>query len=181
MAKVSVPPTASENRPEPAQIGEVKTRILFDWSAPLRVFKPLNRADFRRLVIWSIVLGLVLIFFKEFFLALALFAVLFFSYVMGTVPPENTRHRITESGITTLGHTYLWRELRSFYFAAKGDYTVLHVETAVRPSRLSLIVAGIDRNQLGYTLSYYLPHREVPSAGILEKLAERAARVLNLA
>ncbi len=154
---------------------------ILEWSAPLRVFKPLNRDNFRRLVVWCLLLGIVLIFFKEFFLALAVFSLLFFSYVMGTVPPQVIQHRISENGITTAGHTYLWRELRDFYFTERLGQTILNVETSVRPARLSLILQSVERNQVEGVLSRFIPHREESPRSFFETLTERAAELLNLA
>lgn len=173
--------TAQVTAGQEQSIPEAANSPILEWSAPLRVFKPLNRDNFKRLVVWCLLLGIVLIFFKEFVLALAVFSLLFFSYVMGTVPPQVIQHRISENGITTAGHTYLWRELRDFYFTEKLGQMILNVETSVRPTRLSLILQSVERNQVEGILSRFVPHREESPRSFFEVVTEKAAEILNLA
>lgn len=168
-------PAPQQSFPDPGP------KFLIEWSAPLRPFKPLNRDNFRRLIIWSIVVGLVLIFFKEFILTLTIFSLLFFSYVMGTVPPQIVRHSISGSGVSSAGHTYLWRELRDFYFMQRLGTTVLVVETSVRPQRLNLVLQDVERTKIDSIISGYLPHREEAPKKLFDNLAEKAAQLLNLA
>lgn len=157
------------------------SKVLLEWSSPLRPFKPLNKDNFKRLVIWSIVLGLILIFFKEFALTLTIFALLFFSYVMGTVPPQVVNHRISTSGVSSVGHTYLWRELRDFYFTQRLGMTMLVLETAVRPQRLNLVLQDVEKEKIENIFSSYLPHREEAPKKFFDNLTEKAAQLLNLA
>ena len=165
---------------QPSPAGS-ESKTLLEWTAPMRVFKPLDKGNFRRLIIWCILASLVLIFFREFVLVLAIFSLLFFSYVMGTVPPQMINHRITENGVTTAGHTYLWRELRDFYFVDKLGQTVLTIETATRPARLTLILQSVEKNQVEGVLSPFLPHRELAPKSTLDSLTDKAAQLLNLA
>jgi len=168
--------------PEPQQgLPDSGSKYLLEWSAPLRPFKPLNKDNFKRLIIWSIVVGLVLIFFKEFILTLTIFALLFFSYVMGTVPPQMVKHLISSNGVSSAGHTYLWRELRDFYFTQRLGMTILVVETAVRPQRLNLVLQDVERSKVENVLSGYLPHREETPKKLFDNLTEKAAQLLNLA
>lgn len=158
-----------------------ETRVLLQWSAPMRVFKPLDLANFRRLIVWSVLLSLILIFFKEFVLVLAIFSLLFFSYVMGTVPPAMIVHRIGKSGITTAGHSYLWSELKDFYFVERVRQPVLVVETTLRPSRLVMVLEGVERTQVESILTPFIPFRAEAPRGTLDSLTERLAEFLNLA
>lgn len=175
-AKVQIDDLNSQQAPI-----DSNSKVLLEWSSPLRPFKPLNKDNFKRLIIWSIVLGLVLIFFKEFILTLTIFALLFFSYVMGTVPPQVVNHRISISGVSSVGHTYLWRELRDFYFTQRLGMTILVLETAVRPQRLNLVLQDVDRSRVENVLSSYLPHREEVPKRLFDNLTEKAAQLLNLA
>ena len=166
---------------QPADSDHIEVKSLLEWSAPLRVFKPLDRENFTRLVVWSLVLSLVLIFFKEFVLVLAIFALLFFSYVMGTVPPQVIKHRITENGLTTAGHAYLWSELKDFYFIKRLGQTILMADTSVRPARLILVLQGVGQEEVKKTLSPFISYREEVPRGTLDSLTEKAAQLLNLA
>ena len=173
---------AQITNPEPQQsLPDSNSKFLVEWSSPLRPFKPLNKDNFKRLIIWAIVVGLVLIFFKEFILTLTIFALLFFSYVMGTVPPQIVKHWISGNGISSAGHTYLWRELRDFYFTQRLGVTILVVETSVRPQRLNLVLQDVDRSKVENVLSSYLPHREEMPKKLFDNLTEKAAQLLNLA
>ena len=173
---------AQITNPEPQQsLPDYNSKFLVEWSSPLRPFKPLNKDNFKRLMIWSIVVGLVLIFFKEFILTLTIFALLFFSYVMGTVPPQVVKHLISSSGVSSAGHTYLWRELRDFYFIQRLGMTILVVETSVRPQRLNLVLQDVEKSRVENILSSYLPHREEVPKKFLDNITERAAQLLNLA
>lgn len=160
---------------------KAETKTLLEWSAPARVFKPLNHGNFQRLIVWAVLLSLVLIFFKEFFLVLAIFSLIFFSYVMGTVPPQTIKHRISENGVTSAGHNYLWRELRDFYFIERVGKSVLIVETSLRPSKLIMVLEGIDEHQVTSILSAFLPFREEVPRGTFDSVTEKAAELLNLA
>lgn len=170
-------PTAASTQNTP----EVTYKVLLEWKSPMRPFKQLDKNNFKRLVLWAVLLALVLVFFREFVLALTLFALLFFAYVMGTVRPGEVKHVITENGVTSAEHTYLWSELKDYFFTNKLGEDILNIETKVMPAKLQLILRGIDKNMLAQIMSQKIPQREQPPYTMFDSLSEKAAQLLNLA
>lgn len=166
----------------PEELSKKKeSKTLLEWKAPVRVFKKRERKYFANWGLGILALGLVLIFFKQFLLLGAILALFFLSYALGTVPPEKINHKITTSGITSGGKSYLWKELRDFYFTEKYGVPILNVSTKMTfPARLILLLQGVEKKEVEDVLATYLPFREVPPSSLLDKAADFAATKLKL-
>ena len=139
---------------------EVKT--LLEWESPSRPFKRRDTKYFLNLGLIILVLAAILLFVQEFLLIGVLLALLFVSYVLGTIEPDRMEHKITNQGITTGNRSYLWNELNDFWFTDKHGSHILNVGTKLRfPGRLLMIVPFIDREKVKETLVKYIPFREV--------------------
>lgn len=99
---------------------------------------------------------------------------------MGTVQPPVVKHRITESGVTTLGQTYVWSDLRGFYFSHVSGYTVLSIQSPLRSHKLNLVLQGVDKDKVKEKLSKFLSHYEEPPKSFLGMLTEKVGHLLNL-
>lgn len=150
---------------------EVKT--LFEWESPSRPFKRRDAKYFTNLAIIIFVLAAILLFVQEFLLIGVLLALLFVSYVLGTVEPDKMDHKITTQGVTTGNRSYLWNELSDFWFNEKYGETVLNVGTKIRfPARLLVLVPFMDREKVKDILVEYLPFREVAPTSWMDQTVD---------
>jgi hypothetical protein len=150
---------------------ELKT--LFSWKAPLRIFKKRDKKYFTNLSLFVFLICLVLIFLKEFFLVAVIVALLFLTYANATIEPEVLEHKITTQGLSVGGRTYLWEELREFWFVRKGEQALLNVDTVLRfPARLFVVVREGEIEEVKKLLSRYLSFREEPKISWLDRLSE---------
>lgn len=166
-------------------VNETPNEVFLEWEAPVRVF--IKRDEkYTRTVIWILLaIGLVLVFFKEFLLYAVFLSLAFVSFVLRTVPPQSVGHKITEHGLTSGNHSYLWKELRDFWFTEKGDFWILNVDTNLRfPPRLFLIVPKKDKNltqeKLIATLSKFIAYREIPQENFVDRVFDAVSQKFNL-
>ncbi len=160
-----------EDKTPPDSPKEVKT--LLEWESASRPFKRRDAKYFTNLAIIIFVLAAILLFVQEFLLIGVLLALLFVSYVLGTVEPEKMDHKITTQGITTGNRSYLWNELNDFWFSEKYGETVLNVGTKIRfPARLLVLVPFIDREKVKDILVEYLPFREVAPTSWMDQTVD---------
>jgi hypothetical protein len=123
----------------------------------------------------------VLVFFKEFLLVGVILALVFVAYVNSSIKPEEFEHKITNQGLTSGGHTYLWEELREFWLIKKDGKTVLNVDTKVRfPGRLFIVLNDDVVGEVKKTLSKYLPFREEPKTTWLDRMTDWFSQKLQL-
>ena len=73
-------------------------RVLFEWMAPERAFQRRDRDFWITAIAILVLVAVILIFIKEFFLIIALGSILFLFYVLSTVPPENIKNKLTNRG-----------------------------------------------------------------------------------
>lgn len=176
-------PTRKESTPEKVEktTKMVELKTLLEWVAPIRPFKRRDRKYFTTIISLVAVLALILIFIREFLLIGVIFSVLFVTYVLATVEPEKTKHKITTHGVTTADQTYPWEELGDFWFTKKFDSTVLNINTKARfPGRLFLIIEEAEREKVRKILTEYLPFRETPPENLVDKISESLASKFSL-
>ncbi len=159
----------------PVQNNQVKNsslKTLLSWSAPNRLFKRRSREYFTTILAIAFLLGVILFFFKEWFLIMVVVAFVFVTYVMGTIPPENVEHKITNRGIITGEKNYRWNELGRFWLTQKDEQNLLFLETSESfPKRLILLLGEIEPKKVKKLLLEYLPYEE-PAKTWMEKAGE---------
>lgn len=156
-----------------------KVKELFSWQAPSRIFIPRDKKWFTNIFLIVLIISVVLLFIREFILIGVAMSVTFVSYMLATVPPEEIDNKITNHGVTTAGHSYLWAELADFWLVKKYGKTLLHINTLVGfPGRLSLIVNESDEEKIKDILAQYIPYREVPETKWSEKFTEKVISTL---
>ena len=132
-------------------------KTLLEWESAVRPFKKRSREYFTTLGAIVLLLAIILIFLKEWFLILVVIALSFMVYVMGTIPPQSTTHKITNRGVVTGDRNYLWVELERFWFTQKWEQKVLNIDTAgLFSGRLMLLVNPADEAKIKTLLSEYL-------------------------
>jgi hypothetical protein len=160
-------------RPEPL-------RILLEWEAPVRVFRRRGREFFSTLGAIVFLVTVILVFLKEWFLIGAIIAMSFMVYILSTIPPENTKHKITNRGIATAGADYPWDLLSRFWFTIDSGQKTLHIETKINyPRRLIMLLGETDQENVKKIISDYLPMEE-PDKGWSDKASDLLKRVVPL-
>lgn len=156
-----------------------KVKELFSWIAPSRIFIPRDKKWFTNIFIIVLIVGVILLFLREFMLIGVVFAVTFVGYVLATVPPQEVGNKITSHGLTTAEHSYVWNELADFWFSKKYGEFLLNINTVIGfPGRLTMIVKEYDIEKIKNLLADYLPFREFPETRWTEKLTEKVVSKL---
>lgn len=160
-------------------------KVLLEWRSPARVFVPKDERYVRTVVGALVVIGAFTIFFQQLLLYAVFLALGFVSYVLRSVPPEEVEHKVTEFGLTSGNHSYLWRELKDFWFTQNRGFAVLNIDTGLRfPPRLFLLLSEgekvVTREKIIQTLSGHLPYRELPQENFVDKIFDNLSRRFNL-
>ena len=145
--------------------------LILEWQAPSRPFKQRKRQYFSTVITIVLLLSLILFFAGQILPIAVVVAVAFLAYVMATIPPHTITHQITTYGIRTDTELYYWEELGRFWFEKKHNDTVLFIECARFPNRLSLLVGTADQTDLREILSEVLLEEKPPLTQV-EKIAE---------
>ena len=133
-------------------------KSLLIWEAPERTFKRRDKDFWITAIAILVLVSVILIFVKEFFLIVALGSALFLYYVLSSVPPGMITNRITNRGVYFGDLFYPWSDLARFWFKKSVDNQVLYFETQLRfPREVSLIVDGLDTDELKELLLTQLP------------------------
>lgn len=158
---------------------EIKT--LLTWKSPSRPFKRRNRDYFTTIAAIVFLIGVILIFIKEFLLIGVMLAIMFVSYVLATVEPEEVEHEITTEGITSGGKSYLWTELREFYFNERWGSKILNVNTKLKfPGRLIILLGNANEEEIKKEIGKYLSYREKPIVTWIDKSADWLSKKVPL-
>ncbi len=156
-------------------------RTLLEWDAPARPYKKPHSSYYRTIAIIVILVILVALFMREFILIGVILSFCFVIYVLGFVPPEDVKYKISTQGITIGEHFYFWSDLESFWFTKKGDSTLLNVLTHLRfPAQLIIMLGSLEENQVKDTLGKYLPYHEIAPQSFIDKWGERLQRYFPL-
>ena len=149
----------------------VELKSLLKWEAPVRPFKKRDREYYTTIAAIVFLLAVILLFLKEWLLIAVMVALMFVAYVLATVPPENTSHEITTLGLVVSGKSYLWKELRRFWFSRKWSETILHLDTNLKfPGRLMLLLGGIPEARVKELLEKQIQY-EVPEKTFMDRSA----------
>jgi len=167
------PSTFKTKATKPSEVTVVPSPVkeLLVWKAPTRPFKKRNREYFSTIAAIVFLLAVILLFIKEWLLIAVVIALMFVSYVLATVPPEEVVHKITNRGVVTGEKTYKWDWLARFWFTKKWDCEILHVETKlVFPRQLQLILKGKTKEGVKKIVEKYLLF-EKPRKTAMDKAA----------
>ncbi|MBU3957154.1 hypothetical protein KKI19_02695 [Patescibacteria group bacterium] len=136
-------------------------KTLLAWTASERPFKRRSREYFTTIGAIVFLIGVILLFLKEWLLIVVIIALMFVAYIMSTVEPRKVEHKITNEGIVTGGRRYRWGELGRFWFTEKWGEKVLHTETLFgMPRQLLMLLGETKEEQVKKILSDYLPFEE---------------------
>jgi hypothetical protein len=123
-----------------------------------------------------ILLGIILVFVKEFLLMAVIIAFVFVFYVFSTVQPGEVEHRITTRGVISGGRSYTWENLGFFWFTEKWGEEILSIQRVFGlGGRLMMLLGkgttGTTKEKMRGVLKNYLVE-ETPEPTYLDKTAK---------
>lgn len=157
-------------------------KVLLEWRAPLRIFKPRDKKFFRTILTIALVLVLILLFLREFIFIGAILAIIFIIYVLSTVPPEEVKHKVTTQGLSFAGHDYNWLEIRDFSFSRKGDADILNIilYTGISRKLPFILSEKVKKEDVRRILSKKIKFMENPREDLLDQLSAKVAKKFSL-
>ncbi len=136
-------------------------KALLSWQSDARPFKKRSAQYFLTVGMIAVFFSLLAILVRELIVVLVIVAVVFVSYVLALVKPDKIYHKISRSGLTSGNHSYLWSDLRSFWFTKKAGFELLVVETNLKfPGRLIIVLEGVAAQAVKNWLKKYIEFRE---------------------
>lgn len=151
----------------------IQREILYKWTAPMRSFQKLDKKKFWSIAIAVLALFVVLAILGQYGLMLAIAALMFLVYVLGTIPPENVNHLVTTLGVETIEKQYKWERLGEYWFSEKDGQKLLNIDTRVAfPSRLIMLVGAKDMNEVHKLLKERLRYKDLRDQKAFDKLSE---------
>jgi hypothetical protein len=159
---------------------ELEEETLYHWSSPSHVFIPRGKKWLTYVVLITLLIILVLLFIREFFIIAPVLAVAFLAYVLASVPPTEIEHRFTSQGVVSGKHDYLWEELYDFWFTEKHGHTVLNIDSQIQfPGRIMLVIPEKDKEKIKNILIRYLPFREIPKTSWLDNFGDSLSNIFH--
>ncbi len=158
----------------------VELKTLLTWKSPARPFKKRDREYFTTIGAIVFLLAVILLFLKEWLLIAVIIALMFVAYILSSVPPEETEHKITTRGVFTGNRHYDWENLNKFWFSERWKQAILHVETKLRfPGQLTVLLGETDKEEIEKALSKYLT-LEQPEPTWMDNAADWLAKKVPL-
>lgn len=156
-------PAQKQNQPSTLKTKVVPLKVLLEWQAPARPFREKSKEAVTTIGAIIVLISIILVFLKEWFLIAVIIALAFFFYILSTVKPEMVLHKITNKGIVTGNKNYLWDQLLSFWFGKEGEQEILFVDGFERFNfHLMMLLNDKRREELKKILSDYLPEEKPP-------------------
>ena len=159
------------SRVAPGMYRPIPERTILEWKAPSRPFRKRNKQFFTTVLVIALLISLILFFSGQFLPIAMVFSVVFLNYVLAVIPPQNITHKITNFGMNVEGTFYPWELLGRFWFDKKHGSTLLHVETANFPGRLTLVILKENKQDITEILSEVLLLQK-PPLSTFEKMAK---------
>ncbi len=140
------------------------------WTAPSRPFKKRNKKYFSTVATIALLISLILGFAGQFAAITVVIAVAFLAYVLSVVPPQNVNYKITTWGVRVENNLNYWEELGRFWFTQKYEDTLLNIESARFPNRVTMLIGDQDQEVITAILSEVLLNQK-PEPTLYEKAA----------
>ena len=157
---------------EPITVDLNEEKILLEWRAPERSFQKRDKDFWITAIALLVLVSIILIFIKEFFLIITLVSILFLFYVLSTVPPALITNKITNRGIQFGDLRYRWDDLVKFNFKKSLSNETIQFETALRfPRQISLIINPLDKEKIKNIVVKRIPLVET-SPSFIDKLTK---------
>ncbi|MFA5026141.1 MAG: hypothetical protein WC503_06570 [Candidatus Shapirobacteria bacterium] len=147
--------------PENEELDLNEEKVLFSWEAAERSYQKKDKDFWVTAIAILILVSVILIFIKEFFLIMALISVLFLYYALSSVPPGLISNKLTNRGLYFGELRYEWKILRKFWFKKNMSSDTINFETDLRfPRMISLVINQKDTEKLKEIIIKRIPHLE---------------------
>ncbi|HWS48689.1 MAG TPA: hypothetical protein VN174_01395 [Candidatus Methanoperedens sp.] len=124
-------------------------KVLYEWEAAERAYQKKDKDFWVTAVAILILVSVILIFIKEFFLIMSLISVLFLFYALSSVPPGTIKNKLTNRGLYFGELKYEWKDLKKFWFKKSMSSDTINFATDLRfPRLITLVVNPKDINHL---------------------------------
>lgn len=167
-APYPTPPGIEMSEKFPGMVKPIPEKVIFSWTAPSRLFKTRTRKFYSTMITIVLLLSLILFFAGQVLPIAVILAAAFLTYVLSTIPPTQVVNQVTTYGIRQDKTIYYWEEMGRFWLDKKYGQSIVHIEIARFPNRLSLIVAPEDQEELQNLLSEVLLNQK-PEPTLYEK------------
>ncbi len=149
-------------------------RTYLEWQAPGRPFETHSKEYFINGFLIMIALEIIVfLVFKSFFLATAIFSLVFLWFALSFVPPHNFHYKITSEGVRVEDYFFIWEELYDFFFIKHNGKEVLYLTTKdFFTGELKVTLGDISPDEVKAVLLPYLPYREYVKPTFMEKSGE---------
>src|SRR3989338_3124498 len=127
----------------------IKEEVLLSWEAPERPFKKRDREYYTTIGVIVFLVSIILFFAGQFLPIAVVVSFAFLSYVLASVPPDNTLHKVTNKGIRSGGKVYTWSNLGRFWFTTRFQQHILNIEhNHAVFTKLMLLLGDQDKEEL---------------------------------
>ncbi len=164
---------------KPAREKTKAVKNLFRWQSFSRPYTKRGTKWFIYSGLLILIILLILLFVREFFIIAPVLAIAFVAYILATVPPELIESVITTQGINTSGASYIWEEFEDFWFVEKRGFTILNIDTYLPARRLLILVNRDDREKIREILVRYIPFRELPKTNWIDSAGDFLAHTFH--
>jgi hypothetical protein len=170
-----------ETTQDETQESQVRIKTILAWTAPGRPFQKKTKQYYATSLLIMLLVEVILFLFSQYLLMAVVLSLVFFAFVLASVPPKNFHYKISTEGVTIEDHFFLWQELYDFYFKKREGVDVVHVRThAFIPGELTLPLGELDREHIEQALLPFLPFRELVKPTFMEKSGDWLTKTFPL-
>lgn len=147
-------------------------KILLEWESPARPFKKRDRDYFTTIAAIVFLVSVILLFIQEWLLIAVIISLMFITYVLATVKPEDVKHKITTRGIKTGKRNYKWEDFDHFWISERWDHKILNLRlTAPMAPIIQILLGKKKEEEIKDIIEKYLMY-EKPEDNFLDKAAD---------
>ncbi len=173
---------------QPSNVVETKSdaplgpkEIYLSWSAPSRtIFSNISTKGKKTMVVLGIVFCVLLALMQEFLLIFAIAAVLYMTYALSKMTPENVNIEVSNHGVKYGTVDYLWSDFSQYFFKRDGGQEILAIDTYKRlPARLFLLIDEKNKVELDKVFSQRLLKLDKEPETVIDRVYKKTASKLN--
>ena len=143
----------------------------FSWRSKRRPYKKKGRQVFVTLLLILILVGIILIFLRQFYFLAALFSVFFVYWALNITEPGEVEYKVDNQGIWVGNQLYEWGRLGNFWCQEQDNYHLCYFKD-YRSFLGHVILTAQDKviiNKLKQTLKLKLTEKK-PEDNFVDKL-----------
>lgn len=176
---VTKPATTKVAESENAAFTDVQT--LLTWTGPGRPFRKHSHEFYANCLLIMLAIEIILFLFSQIALMAVVLALVFAVFALVSIPPHDSRYRISTEGVGVDEYFFLWQELYDFYFQKRSGAEVLIITTqSLFPGELVITLGSMSKEEVKSVLLPYLPYREFVKKVFMEKAGDWLERTFPL-